>query len=153
MTAPCQLRIVSISFLLMRRFASKGRQTRLVQQTAQCFRYCLFLSSLLFAAAPGYAQPAPSPLLVWSPAATDSCVSTLGSLDEFRKLVPAFEATGRQLDRTPRSIFKGPDLGRYELLHPPPGTPGAEMLPADVRKLLGWSDEDARSPGACPFRR
>jgi hypothetical protein len=27
------------------------------------------------------------------------------------------------------------------------------MLPADVRKLLGWSEEDARSPGAYPLRR
>jgi hypothetical protein len=96
---------------------------------------------------------APLPLIVWSPAATDSCVSRLGSLDDFRKLVPAFEAGGRQLDRTPRSIFKGPDVGRYELLQALPGTPGGELLPADVRKLLGWSEEDARSPGAYPFRR
>ena len=93
------------------------------------------------------------PLIVWSPATSDTCVSTLGSLDEFRKLAPAFEAGGQQLDRTPRSIFKGPDLGRYELLQALPATPGAEMLPADVRKLLGWSEEDARSPGAYPFRR
>ena len=51
-----------------------------------------------------------------------------------------------------RSIFKGPDLGRYERLQPLPGTPGGERLPADVRQLLGWSDEEARSPGAYPFR-
>jgi hypothetical protein len=97
------------------------------------------------------ATAAPPPLIVWSPAPTDNCVSRLPSLDEFRKLAPPFEATGRQLDRTPRSIFKGPDLGRYELLHPLPGTPGGELLPADVRNLLGWTDEDARSPGAYPF--
>jgi hypothetical protein len=34
---------------------------RLVQQTAQSFRYCLLLSSLLFAAAPAYAQPSGGP--------------------------------------------------------------------------------------------
>jgi hypothetical protein len=101
---------------------------------------------------PGAAAAAP-PLIVWSPAAGDGCVSRLGSLDEFRKLAPAFEASGRQLDRTPRSIFKGPDVGRYELLQALPGTPGGEILPADVRKLLGWSEEEARSPGAYPFRR
>jgi hypothetical protein len=99
------------------------------------------------------AAAAPSPLIAWSPAATDNCVSSLGSLDEFRKLVPAFEANGRQLDRTPRSIFKAPDLGRYELLQPLPQTPAGQMLPADVRQLLGWSEEEARSPGAYPFRR
>ena len=99
---------------------------------------------------PGTGAP---PLILWSPAANDSCSARLGSLDEFRKLAPAFEAGGRQIDGTPRSVFKGPDLGRYELLQALPGTPGGEMLPADVRRLLGWSEEDARSPGAYPFRR
>jgi parallel beta-helix repeat protein len=94
-----------------------------------------------------------TPLVVWSPAATDSCVTTAGSLDEFRQLVPAFEGNGRQLDRTPRSVFKGPDVGRYELLQALPGTPGGETLPPDIRKLLGWSEEEARTPGAYPFRR
>jgi parallel beta-helix repeat protein len=96
------------------------------------------------------AASAPGPLILWSPSAAESCVSKLGSLDEFRKLAPAFEARGRQLDRPPRSIFKGPDLGRYELLQALPGTPG--LVPADVLKLLGWSEDDARSPGAYPFR-
>ena len=94
----------------------------------------------------------PAPFIVWSPAATDSCLSTLQSLDEFHKLVPAFEAGGQQLDRTPRSIFKAPDLDRYELLQALPGTPEGEMLPTDVRKLLGWSEKESRSPGAYPFR-
>jgi hypothetical protein len=92
------------------------------------------------------------PLILWSPTETESCVARLGSLDEFRKLAPAFEADARQFDRTPRSIFRGPDLGRYELLEALPGTVEGETLPADVRKLLGWSEEDARSPGAYPFR-
>src|ERR1035441_5211786 len=48
---------------------------------------------------------APSPLIVWSPAATESCVSRLGSLDEFRKLVPSFGASGRQFDATPLSTL------------------------------------------------
>ena len=90
------------------------------------------------------------PLLTWSPAATESCSNRLGSLNGFRKLAPAFEANGQQLARTPRAIFKGPDLGRYELREALSGT--AEPLPADVRKLLGWSEEDARSAGAYPFR-
>ncbi len=92
----------------------------------------------------------PPPLVVWSPVAGDNCTSTLGSLDEFRKLMPTFDTSGQQLDRTPRSIFKGLDLSRYELLQP---LPKGETIPADVRKLLGWSEEDARSPGAYPFRR
>ena len=88
------------------------------------------------------------PLIVWSPASSDNCVSRIESLDEFRKSAASFEAAGQQLDRTPRSIFKGPDLGRYELLQ---AFPAAQPLPADVRKLLGWSEQDARSLGAYPF--
>jgi hypothetical protein len=91
------------------------------------------------------------PLFEWSPTATESCTARVVSLDEFRKLAPAFEADGRQLDRTPRTIFQGPDLGRYELREPLPVT--AETLPADVRKLLGWSEEEGRTAGAFPWRR
>jgi len=90
------------------------------------------------------------PLIVWSPAASESCLTTASSLEEFRKLMPAFEASGRQLDRTPRSIFTSRDLGRYGLRQ---ALPGGEALPADVRKLLGWSEDEARTPGAYPFRR
>jgi hypothetical protein len=74
----------------------------------------------------------------------------VGTLEEFRKLAPGFEASGRQFDRTPRSVFKGPDVGRYDLVQAMTGT---ETAPADVRKLLGWSEEDARTVGAYPFRR
>lgn len=95
----------------------------------------------------------PAPLVEWSPAPTDTCVTRLASLDEFHKLLPAFEAGGRQLDRTARSIFRGPDIGHYDLLEALPKTTGGELLPADGRKILGWSEEEARSPGAYPFRR
>ena len=90
------------------------------------------------------------PLVQMSPAATDNCVAALGSLDEFRKLVPTFESSGRQLDRTLRSVFKSPDVSRYELLQ---AIPGGAPLPVDIQKLLGWNQEDTRSPGAYPFRR
>jgi hypothetical protein len=99
------------------------------------------------ATSPGAA--AAPPLIVWSPTGNDTCSTRLRSLDEFRKLMPAFEASGRQLERTPRSIFKSPDLGRYELLE---ALPAGEALPDDVRKLLGWSKEQATA-GAYPFRR
>jgi hypothetical protein len=95
----------------------------------------------------------PAPLAVWSPAAGDSCTSTVSSLDELRKVAPGSEVSGRHLNLTPRSIFKGPELNRYELLQAVPGTQGKEILPADVRKLLGWTEEDARTSGAYPLRR
>ena len=90
------------------------------------------------------------PLIAWGPeinATNNSCSSSLNSLDEFRKLVPTFETSGKQLDLTSRSIFKGPDVGRYEPLQ---ALPDGEMIPADIRKLLGWSEKESRSEGAYP---
>ena len=76
----------------------------------------------------------------------------MGSLSEFHKIAPSFETGGRLIDASLRTIFKGPDLGRYELRQPFPDNDGP-TLPADIRKLLGWSDEQARTAGAYPFRR
>lgn len=93
------------------------------------------------------------PLITWTPAQSDTCSSTFTTLDAFRKAVPGFEANGRQLDRTPRSVFKGADLGRYDLQPSIQGVlkKGAPV-PADVRKLLGWSEQDSQWPGAYPVR-
>jgi hypothetical protein len=95
---------------------------------------------------------APGPLVVWSPAATESCLAELSSLEAFRKAVPTFETRARYVDAAQRSIFRSPELGRYELLEALPGT-AAATLPADVRKLLGWTEQDSRSAGAYPLRR
>ena len=92
------------------------------------------------------------PLVVMSPAATESCLATYTSLDAFRRGAPAFEKSGQQLDLTPRSIFKGPDLGRYQLLRELPARPGNVTLPAPVREALGWSESDAQTAGAFPAR-
>jgi hypothetical protein len=98
-----------------------------------------------------YARTSAAPLVTWSPSTSDSCVSTFGSLDEFRKAAPAFEAHSQQITRTPRSVFKGPDVSRYELLQALPGK--RAPLPADVRKLLNWSEDESLSPGAFPFQK
>ena len=93
------------------------------------------------------------PLIVWSPANSDNCLSTFDSLDDFRKQVPNFEANGQQMDRTLRTVFKAPELSRYELLQPIPSAPGAQVTPASVSKLLGWSEEETRTVGAYPAQR
>jgi hypothetical protein len=73
-------------------------------------------------------------------------------LGDFRRLVATFETRGRQIDASPGSILKSPDLGNYELVGALPGTAGGEAAPGDVRRLLGWSEQESRSPGAYPFR-
>ena len=97
---------------------------------------------------PGQSTP---PLVTWGPARTDTCSSTFTTLDDFRKAVAGFEANGRELDRTPRSVFQGADLGRYTL-QPNSGIPKSRVLaPPEVRKLLGWTEQDAQFPGAYPL--
>jgi parallel beta-helix repeat protein len=92
-------------------------------------------------------------LIAWSPAATDSCAVTASSLAEFQKQAPEFEKGARQLDLTPASIFKSPDLKRLDLFRELPGGPSGVTAPADVRKLVGWSEQQARTPGAYPLGR
>jgi parallel beta-helix repeat protein len=100
------------------------------------------------------AQAGAAPVLAtWSPAAGESCLATVSSLEEFRKVAAGFEAAGRQLDQTARSVFRGFDLGRFELREPMVAPAGAGVMPADVRKLVGWSEQEAGTVGAYPFRR
>ena len=93
---------------------------------------------------PGGSDAEP-PLIVISPVANESCFATFTSLDALRKFMPAFETAGQQLDRTPRSIFMAPDLGRYELLQSIGTKPGAPTLPAHVREALGWNSAELQT--------
>ncbi len=95
---------------------------------------------------------APAPLIVYAPSDGENCTSRLASLDDFRKLQPAFEKNGVQIDRSPRSVLKGPDLGHFELRRALPNLPGRNFLPPEVRSLLGWSEAEAMTPGAYPLR-
>jgi parallel beta-helix repeat protein len=93
------------------------------------------------------------PLISWSPSQTEGCVSRYASLEDFRKAVPGWETGGRQLNLTPRSVFRGPDLQRYELRQPLPASPGWEMSPPEIGKLLGWNEQEAKTVGAYPVKR
>jgi hypothetical protein len=87
------------------------------------------------------------PLVQLSPARTESCLATYESLDAVRRAWTSFEAQGRYLDRTPRSAFRGPDIGRFQPQRAILSAPGA-AVPASVRERLGWSEDEARTPGA-----
>jgi parallel beta-helix repeat protein len=94
----------------------------------------------------------PEPLIVYAPSEGESCTTRLASLNDFRKLQPAFEKSGIQVDRSPRSVLKGPDMGNFELRRALPNASAKDFLPAEVRTLLGWSDAEAKTPGAYPLR-
>jgi len=102
------------------------------------------------ATVPGEPQPT---LVTWSPAPTDSCSLSFTTLDQFGKGASGVEGYESLLDLTPRSVFKGADLGRYDL-QPKSGVPkGRGVAPDDVRKLLGWSEQDGQWPGAYPSQK
>jgi hypothetical protein len=98
------------------------------------------------------APDAPEPLIVYAPSQGENCASRLASLDDFRKLELAFEKNGIEIDRSPRSVLKGPDLGHFELQRLLPNAPAMNFLPSEVRSLLGWSEAEAKTPGAYPLR-
>ncbi|MGB0065480.1 MAG: right-handed parallel beta-helix repeat-containing protein, partial [Terracidiphilus sp.] len=96
-------------------------------------------------------SPAPAlPLISVAPVPGDNCSAQAATLAYFRKLEPAFEAHGLEIDRSPRSVLKGPDLDNFELQRAIPDAPSIDLLPADVRSLLGWTDAEAKTPGAYP---
>jgi hypothetical protein len=93
------------------------------------------------------------PLVVWSPVAGESCQVELGSLEELRKLAPGFEERGRSFAGWAGALFRSPELRRLELAGPLPGVPALEVMPAEVRRLLGWPEKGPLTPGAFPARR
>jgi hypothetical protein len=96
-------------------------------------------------------EAASGPLIVWSPAAGESCQVEVSSLEALQKLAAGLEGHGRYLNGYQGPVFKSQELARYELIRGPWAAP-AESLPADIRRLLGWQESDARSPGAFPIR-
>ncbi|MBN2062845.1 MAG: right-handed parallel beta-helix repeat-containing protein, partial [Deltaproteobacteria bacterium] len=91
------------------------------------------------------------PLIRWSPAGGDNCQVAFKSLDDFRNAAKGFEKTGIQVNMTARSIFRGPDLKRYDLLRPLPEVKNIGIIPEEVRKILGWSRKQAHCVGAYPI--
>jgi parallel beta-helix repeat protein len=93
------------------------------------------------------------PLIVWSPVEGAACQVELGSLEDLRTLQPAFEQRGRQLADLADALIRSRELRNYDLIRLPPGLTPVDDLPAEVRRLLGWSEAGPRAPGAYPLAR
>jgi hypothetical protein len=90
----------------------------------------------------------PKTLIVWSPAATENSLAELGSLAVFQKLQPQFLAHSREFVDYYGPLFKGRELGRYELLRAFPASSDAAPLPAKIVELLGWPKDAPAFLGA-----
>jgi parallel beta-helix repeat protein len=91
-------------------------------------------------------------LLIWSPAEVPGCQIPLESLDGLRKLHPEFETHSQYINNCFGTVFKSVELRNYELSRDfALADPG--QLPAEILQLLGWTENQARVPGAYPGGR
>jgi len=82
------------------------------------------------------AAGATSPLVLWSPAAGENCQAGFDSLENLRRVDPGFSAHSRSFVGYDGPLFKGIELGNYEVLPAFPGSKTGMPLPDDIRALL-----------------
>jgi parallel beta-helix repeat protein len=90
------------------------------------------------------------PLILWSPAANEKCQVAFESLEDLRKLYPEFSLNSRYYANYDGPLFKGIELGNYQLLQSFPGSKSGMQRPAEISKLLGQSKQEGRYVGAYP---
>jgi len=91
-------------------------------------------------------------LIVWSPEDNNNCQVEFRTLEEMRKSHPEFEAHSLYLTNCFGSVLKCPALDNYELIRNFEG-PALVPLPAEIQQLLGWTEQESRTPGAYPLRQ
>ena len=123
---------------------------RFVQPPALCGRLTRPQAATLDANLYVRQGPSAQPLILWSPAAGETCQRGLDTLAELQAGTPAFERTGRALADYRGALFRSPDLRNFELAELPPGVRTVDSTPAGILRLLGWNE--ASVPGAFPFR-
>lgn len=93
-----------------------------------------------------------SPLVKWIKTDAEDCSESFETLAAFQQQRSPFEENSHELEGDPRSLFIAPDLNRFQLTRALPANQKV-TIPADVRKLLGWSKrEAARAVGAYPTK-
>jgi hypothetical protein len=70
------------------------------------------------------------------------------SLDELRKLQPAFEAKSQAFVDYRGSLFTAAEIERFELMKEFPAATAAAPLPDSIREKLGWPKDALSHPGA-----
>jgi parallel beta-helix repeat protein len=91
-----------------------------------------------------------SPMILWSPAPGAECQVGFESVSDLRKLFPQFAASSLSISGYEGPLFRSAVLGNYQLLPTAPGANSAIALPADVKKILGFSKKEAPYIGAYP---
>jgi parallel beta-helix repeat protein len=91
------------------------------------------------------------PLIAWGPVQADRSSVDIDALEKLRELQPKFETKGQALADYRGLLFRGMELGNFELLSASPVIKTAAPLPAHIRTLLNW--KEGSFPGAyAPIR-
>src|SRR3972149_2409039 len=85
----------------------------------------------------GGGDRASEPLILWSPAADVNCQTRFESLEGLQKLHPEFSAHSRYFANYSGPLFKGSELGNYQLLQTFPGSNIATQPPSEIGRLPG----------------
>jgi hypothetical protein len=89
-----------------------------------------------------------APLAVVSPVTGQSCQVEVATLEELRQRQAGIEVGSAYLRDFAGALFRSPELRRLELVRALPGAAALDVLPADVRRLLGWPVKGPLAPGA-----
>jgi hypothetical protein len=95
-----------------------------------------------------FAEPGDKTLIVWGPAKNETCQIFLKTLEELRNLHPEFSANSHYFSNYHGPLFKGSEIGNYEVMPSFPGADKASPLPDHIQKLLG---ESGQHVGALPL--
>ncbi len=90
------------------------------------------------------------PLMYWSPAMNENCQLSFESPKDLHDLYPEFSAGSQYFANYDGPLFRSQELGNYQLLEGFSGSRAATDLPAEIRKLLGYTKKGSRFVGAYP---
>lgn len=89
-------------------------------------------------------------LLLWSPANNSQCQTMIESPEGLRQLFPEFLTNSKYyVENIP--LFKGKELGNFQLVSGFSGNNSSTSIPSKVAKLLGW-EKDVKFVGAYPSK-
>ena len=88
------------------------------------------------------------PLILWSPAQNEQCITAMDSPAELSKVLPGFEKNGILL--TGQTVFLSPELDNYRTLPGFKGHAAAALPPADIKSLMKMKKRATAYVGAYP---
>lgn len=87
-------------------------------------------------------------LVAWAPVGGEAACASYKTLALLRKALPGVEEQGARLDTDLASLFRSPELSRYDLLPGLQPAPSPRPLSGEILSALGWTRGTELVPGA-----